>query len=211
MSLLLSHSLSAGLGLSVMLAALPLAAAGAAPLTVETKIPLGAVRGRIDHLAVDLRRRRLFIAELENGSLSAIDLTAGRIAQRINGLDEPQGLAYLPSTDRVYLASGGDGTLRLYAGEDLSPVGEPLKLGEDADNVRITAADQIVVGYSERAGALGVFDPHSARKLAEIALPVHPESFQLERTGTRAFVNLPKARQVGVIDLAAGQQIGHWS
>jgi hypothetical protein len=31
---------------------------------LETKIPLGDVRGRIDHLGVDLKRPRLFVAEL---------------------------------------------------------------------------------------------------------------------------------------------------
>ena len=35
-----------------------------APLQLEAKIPLGNVRGRIDHMAVDLKRQRLFIAEL---------------------------------------------------------------------------------------------------------------------------------------------------
>jgi DNA-binding beta-propeller fold protein YncE len=209
---LLSNFASAGIGMSILLAAMPLAAAGPAPLTIETKIPLGTVRGRIDHLAVDLRRRRVFIAELGNGSLSAIDLAAGRVAKRVEGLAEPQGLAYLPTTDLLYAASGGDGTLRRYKGEDLSPVGEPLKLGDDADNVRIAAGgDRIVVGYSEQGGALAILDAASARKLAEIPVPVHPESFQLERAGTRAFVNLPKARQVGVVDMAAGKQIGSWS
>jgi len=32
------------------------------PLLLEKKISLGEVRGRIDHLAVDLKRNRLFVA-----------------------------------------------------------------------------------------------------------------------------------------------------
>jgi hypothetical protein len=39
-------------------------------MTLEAKIPLGAVRGRIDHMAVDLRRQRLFVAELENDTVA---------------------------------------------------------------------------------------------------------------------------------------------
>jgi DNA-binding beta-propeller fold protein YncE len=186
-----------------------IASAGEAPLIVDAKIPLGDVKGRIDHLAVDLRHDRLFVAELGNGSLSAVDLQAGKVLKRIEGLDEPQGVAYAARHDLVYLASGGDGTVRRYRGEDLSPIGEKLKLGDDADNVRVAAdGDRVVVGYGD--GALAVLDALSGGKVGEVRLPAHPESFQLERGGSRVFVNLPKASQVGVVDLAAGKQVARW-
>jgi DNA-binding beta-propeller fold protein YncE len=152
------------------------AATGEPPLTVEAKIPLGAVKGRIDHLAVDLARHRLFVAELGNGSVSAVDVQAGRVEKRVTGLEEPQGIAYVPGADLVYVASGGDGTLRRYRGD----------------------------------GALATLDAASGRKLGEVRVPAHPESFQLERSGARAYVNLPKARQVGVVDLVDGKQVGRW-
>src|SRR5690242_15054250 len=137
-----------------------IASAEEAPLVVEAKIPLGAVKGRIDHLAVDLGRNRLFIAELGNGSLSAVDLNARKVLKRIDGLDEPQGVAYAAGPDLVYVASGGDGTVRRYRGEDLSPVGEKLKLGDDADNVRVAAdGKRVAVGYG--SGALAVLDAAS--------------------------------------------------
>ena len=184
-------------------------AAAAEPLMqLEAKIPLGAVKGRIDHLAVDLRRRRLFVAELGNGSLGAIDLDGGKVLKRIVGLKEPQGIAYVSGPDLVYVASGGDGTVRRYTGEELSSAGEPIKLGEDADNVRIAGTDHLVVGYGD--GALAILEAASGRRVREVTLPAHPESFQLERDGGRAFVNLPKARQVGVVDLAAGTQVAGW-
>jgi hypothetical protein len=44
------------------------------PLQLEAKIPLGDVRGRIDHMAIDLARQRLFVAELGNDSVSVVDL-----------------------------------------------------------------------------------------------------------------------------------------
>ena len=46
------------------------------PLALDTKIPLGAVSGRIDHLAVDLKRQQLFVAELGNDSLGVVNLAA---------------------------------------------------------------------------------------------------------------------------------------
>jgi DNA-binding beta-propeller fold protein YncE len=177
-------------------------------LELETKIPLGAVRGRIDHLAIDLARHRLFVAELGNGSLGVVDLSQGKLLRRIDGLAEPQGVAYFPATDTVYLASGGDGSLRRFKGDDLAPLGV-TELGEDADNVRIDArAGQVVVGYGD--GALALVDAASGAKVGDIALPGHPEAFQVEAGGSRVFVNVPTARQIAVADRDAGRQVATW-
>src|SRR3954470_21907794 len=45
-----------------------------APLQLGAKILLGPVSGRIDHLAIDLRRQWLFVAELGNDSVGVIDV-----------------------------------------------------------------------------------------------------------------------------------------
>ena len=88
-------------------------------LRLEAKIPLGQVSGRIDHMAVDLARERLFVAELGNGTVGVIDLRAKRGLQRLKGFREPQGVGYVGSTDTLYVASGGDGSLRLFHGPGL--------------------------------------------------------------------------------------------
>jgi hypothetical protein len=50
-----------------------------APLVLEAKIPLGEVRGRIDHLAIDVERQRLFVAELGNDTLGVVDLAESKV------------------------------------------------------------------------------------------------------------------------------------
>lgn len=92
------------------------------PLVLETKIPLGEITGRIDHLGIDLKRQRLFVAELGNNSLGVVDLASGK-PRTIAGLSEPQGVAYVPSADSVYVANGGDGSVRILRGDDLAPAG----------------------------------------------------------------------------------------
>src|SRR5262245_8407951 len=72
------------------------------PLELEAKIPLGDVAGRIDHLAVDLSRQRLFVAELGNDSVAVVDLNARKVRHVIAGLKEPQGIGYVPSSDTVF-------------------------------------------------------------------------------------------------------------
>jgi len=153
------------------------------PLILETKILLGQVSGRIDHLGIDLKRQRLFVAELGNDSLGVVDLTAGKVLRRIAGLSEPQGVAYVASSDSVFVANAGGGSVRVLRGEDLAPIGR-IELGADADNVRAdTARKRVLVGYGK--GALAAIDPVSRSKIADIRLKPHPEGFQIDETGTQ--------------------------
>lgn len=178
------------------------------PLALERTIPLKGVTGRIDHLAVDLSRKRLFVAELGNGTVDVIDLVAGSIVRRIKGLKEPQGLAYAPDFDILAVASAGDGSVRLFRGADLAPAGT-VELADDADNIRLdTRSGNLVVGYG--SGGLAVIDPSKASLISRIALPAHPEGFQLDALNRRAFVNVPDARQIAVVDLEAGRQTANW-
>jgi len=187
----------------------PARPAGAEPaLVVESRISLPAVSGRIDHMAVDLARKRLFVAELGNDSLDVVDLAAGRQLQRITGLAEPQGVGYAPKADLVAVANGGDGSVRLYRGSGLAPAGV-VALGRDADDVRIDPiAGDIVVGYG--SGGLAVIDPDKDSKIGDVRLAAHPEGFAVDIAG-RAYVNAPDARQIAIVDLRAGRQVAAWT
>jgi len=177
-------------------------------LVLESKMPLGEVRGRIDHLAVDLGRNRLFVAELENNSVGVIDLTAGKLLRRITGLKEPQGVGYVPSIDALYVANGGDGSVRVFRGEDYAPWGR-IDLGQDADNVRVDlSTNTVFVGYG--AGALAVIDPMTRKKTDDIRLSAHPEGFQISAGTNRIFVNLPQRHSIASIERAPGQQRASW-
>jgi hypothetical protein len=182
---------------------------GAGILELESKIALGTVTGRIDHLALDPSRKRVFIAELENNSVAIVDLGSGKVQNRITGLSEPQGVGYVASVDMLYVANGGDGTVRAFKGEDFTAA-ERQVLDSDADNVRVDAdSARVYVGYG--AGALAVIDPASQMKVKDIALPAHPESFQISRSTRQIFVNLPNAGAIGVLDGAGDGPRRTWS
>ncbi len=126
------------------------------PLQLEAKIPLGDIRGRIDHMAADLARHRLFVAALGSDSLVVVDIEAQRLDRIIGELSEPQGVGYNPATDTLYVANAGDGSVRLFKGSDLSP-GERINLGSDADNIRVDSkAGRVFIGYGD--GALAIVD-----------------------------------------------------
>ena len=178
-------------------------------LTLETKIPLGGVAGRIDHMAIDLARNRLFVAELGNNSVGVVDLTSRKVVHRIAGLKEPQGVAYAQATDTLYVATRGDGSLRIFRGQNYTPVAR-VELDSDADNVRIDAsAGQVIVGYGD--GALAVIDMANHRKIGSMPLKGHPESFQLDPSSSDVFINLPDVRALVVLDRVTGQVRNSWT
>jgi DNA-binding beta-propeller fold protein YncE len=177
-------------------------------LTLEQKIPLGDVRGRIDHMAVDLTRRRLFVAELENDTVAVVDLQLGKLKHAITGVSQPQGLAYLPSTDTLFAASGGDGSVHAFVGDQYHAAGN-IGLGEDADNIRVDAkTNRIFVSYGN--GGFAIIDALAHRKLGEIALQAHPQGFQLDEQSNRIYANLPKEQDIAVLDYTAGTLVSKW-
>jgi YVTN family beta-propeller protein len=200
--------------LAVALALLRAAGAAAAqpvetaPLQLETKIPLGNVKGRIDHMAIDLKRQRLFVAELGNDTVGVVDLANRKQLQTIAGLKEPQGVGYEPSTDTLYVANAADGSLRLLEGDQYRPAGQ-IELGSDADNVRVDAAtSRIFVGYG--SGALAVIDPSTRRRVGDIPVKGHPEGFQIDPDTGQIFVNVPDAHGIAVVDRTSQKQTAQW-
>jgi DNA-binding beta-propeller fold protein YncE len=179
-----------------------------APLQLEAKIPLGSVHGRIDHMAVDLKRQRLFVAELGNASVGVVDLANRKLLQTIAGLKEPQGVGYEPSTDTLYVANAGDGSVHLFEGNEYKQKGQ-IELGSDADNVRVdTAANRIFIGYG--SGALAVIDPAARSKVGDIPVKAHPEGFEIDPDTSQIFVNVPDAHGIAVVDRASQKQTGKW-
>jgi len=179
-------------------------AVGAAPFSLVRKIALPYTKGRIDHLAVDLAEHRLFVAEVANGTVDEVDLSAGKAIGRITGLSEPQGVAWLP-TQRELVVACGDGTVHFYA-PDRHEVAR-IDLGGDADNVRVDSRNgHVIVGYGD--GGLATIDPATHRVIARLALPGHPEGFRL--FGSKAYINVPDRGSVLTADIDAGTVLARW-
>ena len=177
------------------------------PLKLEETIELPDVQGRIDHMSIDVRGQRLFVSALGNNTLEVIDLKAGKRTNTISGLGEPQGALYVPSDDRLYIASSRDGTVKIFDGTSLKLL-KTLDYGDDADNLRYDAArKRVYVGYG--SGGLGELNIEG-QKIGEIKLDSHPESFQLEKSSPRIYVNLPKSRKIAVLDREAKTVLTSW-
>jgi hypothetical protein len=186
----------------------PLSAEASPPLVLEATIPLHGVHGRIDHMAIDLPRKRLMVAELGNNTVDIVDLDNSASVHRISGLSEPQGIGYTERADTILVANAGDGSVRLFNARDFSLLGR-VELNNDADNVRIDPRNGLaVVGYG--SGGLALIDPAARTKVADVLLPAHPEGFQIDPSSGRAYVNIPDAHQIAVVDLNARRVVANW-
>lgn len=167
-------------------------------LKLEREIPLPGVEGRIDHLSADIAGQRVYISALGSDEVEVVDLREGRRIERIEGLNDPQGILYVPARHAVYVANGGDGTVRSYDTRTLERI-KTVALGEDADNLRFDPVhNQLLAAYGSGAIAVLGLDLNRVR---DLRLPVHPESFQLTPDARQIFVNLPGNSSIGHIDL----------
>ena len=191
----------------LLLSATSLRAQSTEPLKLERTIELPDVQGRIDHMSIDVKRQRLFVSALGHNTLEVIDLKAGKRANSISGLKEPQGALFVADNDRLFVASSKDGTVKMFDGSSLNLL-KTIEYGDDADNLRYDAARQrIYVGFG--GGALGELDSEG-QKIAATKLGAHPESFQLEKTSSRIYVNLPGSQKIAVVDREAHTVLATW-
>jgi hypothetical protein len=187
-------------------------------LFLKTHIPLPNVNGRIDHLGVDVKGQRLFVAAVDNHTLEVVDLKSGQRVHTIPDLAEPQGVFYDASTNRLFVACAVDGVVKIYDGATFQVLAT-AKFPDDSDNIRYDArGKRVIVGYAgakqlrkrtEGTGGLGFLDS-DGNKTGDVVIDAHPESFRLEESGNRIFVNVPDKKEIEVIDRVKLTVLARW-
>ena len=179
-----------------------------APLKLTKTIALPGVEGRIDHFAFDAAGERLFVCALGNNTVEVVDLRKGVRVHSITGFGAPQGIAYIPELNRIFVANDKGGICKIYDGKSFEAVGE-LDFKDDADNVRYDdATKKVYVGFG--SGGIAVVNAPDGKQIGSIKLSAHPEAFELEKTGKRIFANVPNSRHVAVIDRDKSEVVATW-
>ena len=179
-----------------------------APLKLTKTIALPGVEGRIDHFAFDAAGERLFVCALGNNTVEVVDLRKGVRVHSITGFGAPQGIAYIPELNRIFVANDKGGICKIYDGKSFEAVGE-LDFKDDADNVRYDdATKKVYVGFG--SGGIAVVNAPDGKQIGSIKLSAHPEAFELEKTGKRIFANVPNSRHVAVIDRDKSDVVATW-
>ena len=181
------------------------------PLVLTAQIPLPGVRGRFDHFSFDpAEPGRVFISALGNNSVEILNLVEGVEIHHIPGIPDPQGIVYAVGMNKLFVGSR-QGKLYIFDGTsyDLLTV---IDYKADVDNLRYDAATKrVYLGYGDGdTAAIGMVDATTNQRLDEMyKVGAHPESYQLERSGTDVYVNVPDLKQVGVIDRST-KKISKW-
>ena len=173
-----------------------------APLLLVQEIPLANVGGRIDHFTFDAKRKRVIGAALGNNTVEVVDTFSGRDIHSIAGAAAPQGVVYVSDLNKLFVANGTDGKLRIYDGDSFKLL-STLDIGEDADNVRYDPAEKkVYVAYGGDAeGGIAVIDAASGKRVEDVAkLDAHPESFQIAALKPVIYANIATKAKIVVID-----------
>jgi DNA-binding beta-propeller fold protein YncE len=187
--------------LFILLVASATAAQGPAALELVQTIPLRGPDGRLDHLALDAKGSRLFVANLSNNSLDVVDLKAGKLLTQVPGQKKIQGVAYAPDLDRIFTGNG-DGVCHAFDGRSYEQL-HTLKL-PGANNVRYDRPTrQVYVGHAPNS--LTAFDAKTYKVNATIKLPGPPRAFQIHPDQPRLYVNTLTPGQVVVVDTAKNE------
>ena len=113
---------------------------------------------------------------------------------------------YDGSSNRLFVACSLDGVTKIFDGTTFRSLAS-VKFPDDADNIRYDSRSKyVIVGYAgakqlrkrqKGTGGLGFLDPNGKRT-GDIVIDAHPESFQLERSGSNLFVNVPEKKEIEV-------------
>src|SRR5437867_11949822 len=127
----------------------------------------------------DVKRKRLFVAGLENGTLEVVDLQAGKWVRSIPGFEKPQGALYVPELNKLFVASGDDGMLRVFWGDTLDLL-DPIQLDRGPNRIVYEPHSKLVyVGYGGKDagkdyGEVGIIDAKKDKRIGDIKVVAHP-------------------------------------
>jgi DNA-binding beta-propeller fold protein YncE len=184
-------------------------------LRLAQTIPMPNVKGRIDHMDVDVKGMRLFVAGLENGSLEVVDLKAGKWLKSVPGFQKPQGIAYVQSLNKVFVASGDDGMLRAFRGDTLELL-DSIKLDLGPNRVAYDPHTKLLyVGYGGKDagkdyGKVGIIDAKSDKHIGDVQVAAHPAELLLDNSGNTLFVFVSAESKVQVIDTKSRKVVSTW-
>jgi DNA-binding beta-propeller fold protein YncE len=187
---------------AALLLAATTASAADAPLELVQTIPLIGVDGNLDHLAVDNKGMRLFVANKANNTLDVVDLKAGKLLKQIPDQTKVSGVAYAADCDMIFVGNGG-GVCNGIDGKEYKVVFSTK--AEKADNVYYHSGNKMV--YVAHGETVSVLDAKTGEVKAKIDTGGKTEEFRVDKKANKLFINLRSPSVVAVIDLEKNEVV----
>src|SRR5712691_5460891 len=186
------------------------------PLRLVQTIPLPNIQGHIDHMDADVEGKRLFVAALASDSLEVVDLAAGKRVRSIPGFKTPAGAWYVRELNKLFVASRGDGMVRVFRGDTLDLIDSiKLELGPNR-LIYDPASGHLYVGYGAdfagfKYGRVGIIDGRSDRFLGDMIVEdYHPSDILVDNTTGRIFVSNALGARIDVFNAKDRQLVLTW-
>jgi hypothetical protein len=184
-------------------------------LRLVQTIQLPDVKGRLDHMDVDVKGKRLFVAGLENGTFEVVDLQAGKWVRRIPGFKKSQGALFVPELNKLFLASGDDGMFRIFRGDTFELL-DAIHLELGPNRVVYDPKSKLMyVGYGGKDagkdyGEVGIIDARNDKVVGDVRVAAHPSELLLDKAGKTLFVFISIANELQVIDTDKRVVLSTW-
>jgi outer membrane protein assembly factor BamB len=172
-------------------------AADAESLVLTQTIRLKGVPGKLDHLAVDDKGQRLFVANKPNNTLDIVDLKAGKLIRQIPDQGKVSGVTYAEDLNMIYVGNGA-GFCNAFDGKEYNQVFSVK--APNADNVHYHSGSKLVyVGQDE---ILSAFDAKTGDLKQSVHLPGAVHGFRIDKKAGKIYAVLTKPNLIAVIDLS---------
>lgn len=108
---------------------------------------------------------------------------------------------------KVYVTNTGDGTVSVYQGPGLQPVGR-IQLGDMPHGLRPAAGGSIIVVANTMAGALDLIDPATDKSTGTVPVGSGPAQVAVTTDGRYTYAGITNPPGVVKVDLAARRVVG---
>jgi WD40 repeat protein len=187
------------------------------PLRLVQSMAMPGVEGRFDHLAVDLKGNRLFLAACANNTIEVFDLASGKRIHSIGGIGTPHAEYYVPDTNELLVSVGDDGTCKFLRGDTFELI-KTVKISVGADSIVYDPGSKylyVVNGGKDidnnEYSLVSVIDAMKRQNLGDIRVDgAELEAMAVERSSNRLFVNMKTLKQIGIIDRNKRQVVATW-
>ena len=127
-------------------------------LKLVQTIPLPGVTGRLDHMGVDLEKKRLFVAAVANNTLEVVDLADGKVIKSIGGIKDTQDALFLGGDFNKLYVSSLDGHVRVFQGETFWPV-QDFKIERDPNRLFYDPSTNLIYfGYGGQNAGFDAYE-----------------------------------------------------
>lgn len=182
--------------------------------TIEMpNVPLGPYT---DHLAVDLKGKRLFATPQARKSVYVFDLESGRLIQEIPEIGNPHSILYRADLDQIFVTDGGAGQVKVFSGTDYKLI-KSLQLLPDVDSIGYDPLTQHLYVTNGGKGAeleyslLSDIDSTHAEHIGDVKIGTRSlEAMALEQGGPNIYINLTDKNEIAVVDRRKHTVLSSW-